>query len=63
MSVIAAAILTPPDIISQVGLAIPIIILYEISIIAVRAVERKKAEREKDDDDDEEIIEETDFNS
>ncbi|MBT4937825.1 MAG: twin-arginine translocase subunit TatC, partial [Rhodospirillaceae bacterium] len=62
MVFIAAAVLTPPDIISQVGLAIPIIILYEISIIAVRAVEKKKAEREEDDEV-EEIIEETDFNS
>lgn len=61
MSVIAAAILTPPDVISQIGLAIPIIILYEISIIAVRAVEKKKAEAEEDEE--EEIIEETDFNS
>jgi sec-independent protein translocase protein TatC len=56
----AAAILTPPDIISQIGLAIPIIILYEISIIAVRSVEKKKAEAE--DEDEEEIVEETDFN-
>ena len=39
---IVAAILTPPDIISQVGLAIPIIFLYEVSIIAVRLVENKR---------------------
>jgi sec-independent protein translocase protein TatC len=63
MVFIAAAVLTPPDIISQVGLAIPIIILYEISIIAVRAVEKKKAAAEEDDDEEEEIIEETDFNT
>ena len=31
---VAAAILTPPDIISQVGLAVPLIILYELSILA-----------------------------
>ena len=47
---IVAAVLTPPDIISQIGLAIPIIILYEISIIAVRSVERKRTERESKDD-------------
>ena len=34
VSFIAAAILTPPDVISQVMLATPIILLYEISIIA-----------------------------
>jgi sec-independent protein translocase protein TatC len=43
---VVAALLTPPDIISQVGLGIPIIILYEASIIAVRMVERKRAEAE-----------------
>ncbi|MGZ9034640.1 MAG: twin-arginine translocase subunit TatC, partial [Rhodospirillales bacterium] len=41
---IAAAILTPPDVISQIGLAIPAILLYELSILAVAYVERR-AER------------------
>jgi sec-independent protein translocase protein TatC len=31
---VAAAVLTPPDVISQVGLAVPLILLYEISILA-----------------------------
>jgi sec-independent protein translocase protein TatC len=39
---IAAAILTPPDIISQFALAVPTLLLYEASIVAVRVVERKK---------------------
>lgn len=43
---VAAAILTPPDIPSQIGLAIPTIILYEISIWAVRLVERRRSERD-----------------
>lgn len=38
-----AAIITPPDVISQVGLAIPLIALYEISIWLVRLAERRKA--------------------
>lgn len=33
---VAAAVLTPPDVISQLGLAIPLILLYEISILAAR---------------------------
>ena len=37
---VAAAILTPPDVISQIGLAIPTILLYEISIYCVRFVEK-----------------------
>ena len=44
-----AAVLTPPDVISQVGLAIPILLLYELSIIAVRMVERRRAQAEADE--------------
>ena len=39
---IFAAILTPPDPISQISLALPTILLYEISIIAVRYVEKAR---------------------
>ena len=44
-----AAVLTPPDVLSQISLAIPTILLYEISILAVVMVERQnaKAEAEK----------------
>jgi sec-independent protein translocase protein TatC len=38
---ILAAILTPPDILTQCGLAGPLIILYEISVFSVRMVEPK----------------------
>jgi sec-independent protein translocase protein TatC len=41
-----AAVLTPPDVISQIGLAIPILLLYELSIVAVRMVERRRAQTE-----------------
>ena len=37
-----AAILTPPDPISQIGLGIPILLLYEISIYAVGFIEKKR---------------------
>lgn len=37
-----AAVLTPPDILSQLMLAIPLLALYEISILLVRLEERKK---------------------
>lgn len=37
---IVAALLTPPDIISQILLAVPILALYEISILLVRYVEK-----------------------
>ena len=36
-----AAILTPPDPITQVGLAIPLLLLYELSILTVRITEKK----------------------
>ncbi len=38
---VVAAVLTPPDIITQTGLAVPLIILYEISIFSARLVEAK----------------------
>ena len=47
---VAAAILTPPDPLSQIGLALPIIFLYEISIYCARLVERSRAKREAADD-------------
>ena len=37
-----AAILTPPDPISQIGLGIPILLIYELSIIAVSFIEKRK---------------------
>ena len=56
LAFVAAAVLTPPDVISQVGLAIPTLLLYEVSIIAVRFVERKAGydpdPSEEDDDED-----------
>ena len=38
----AAAILTPPDPITQIGLAIPLLILYELSIISVKLTEKNR---------------------
>ncbi|MEE8247997.1 MAG: twin-arginine translocase subunit TatC, partial [Alphaproteobacteria bacterium] len=38
--------LTPPDPISQISLAVPIIVLYEASILAVRLIEKRRAARE-----------------
>ncbi|MGJ4939093.1 twin-arginine translocase subunit TatC [Bradyrhizobium sp. HKCCYLS1011] len=40
---IIAAVLTPPDVLSQASLAIPLLALYEGSIIAVRFVEKQAA--------------------
>lgn len=39
-----AALLTPPDLISQIGLAIPTLILYELSIFAVALLEKNRQE-------------------
>jgi sec-independent protein translocase protein TatC len=39
---IVAAVLTPPDPVSQIGLAVPTILLYELSIILARWVERDR---------------------
>ena len=42
---VAAAVLTPPDVISQVGLAVPLILLYELSILAAGWVSPKPPEQ------------------
>jgi sec-independent protein translocase protein TatC len=39
---VIAAVLTPPDVLSQMSLAIPLMILYEGSIWSVRMVEGKR---------------------
>lgn len=51
---IMAAVLTPPDPLSQISLAVPILALYEISILMARLVEKKKAEQEESLEDDDE---------
>jgi sec-independent protein translocase protein TatC len=49
MAFIVAAVLTPPDPMSQIGLALPTILLYEISIYAARLVERKRKETQSEE--------------
>lgn len=56
-----AAIVTPPDVISQIGLAIPMMLLYEISIYACRIIERKREEAWAADAEDDDFSD-TDFN-
>ena len=41
----AAAVLTPPDPITQIGLAIPLLILYELSIFSVNIIEKKAEQK------------------
>ena len=43
LAFVAAAILTPPDPLSQIGLALPIILLYELSIWAGQLIEKTRA--------------------
>ena len=44
-----AAILTPPDPITQVGLAIPLLLLYELSIFTVKFTEKNKEKESLED--------------
>jgi sec-independent protein translocase protein TatC len=70
---VLAAVITPPDPFSQLGLALPMILLYEISIWCARFTERKKAQAREEAEDEEtkapveeaedlDGFEETDFN-
>jgi sec-independent protein translocase protein TatC len=45
-----AAILTPPDPVSQISLTVPMYALYELSILSVRYVERQRAARRAAED-------------
>jgi sec-independent protein translocase protein TatC len=38
---VIAAVLTPPDVLSQMSLAIPLLLLFELSVLSVRWIERK----------------------
>ena len=44
LTFLVAAFLTPPDLISQIGLAIPTLLLYELSILLVSLIEKKNNE-------------------
>jgi sec-independent protein translocase protein TatC len=47
MTFVMAAILTPPDVITQLMMAGPLIILYEIGILVARMARRKKVTEEE----------------
>ena len=55
---IVAAVLTPPDVVSQLLLAIPMMALYEVSILIARFVKVSK-ERQKEAPEAEEATEES----
>jgi len=48
--VVFAAIVTPPDVLSQISLALPMYLLYEASIWIAKLIERKREEAEADAD-------------
>ena len=44
---IVAAVLAPPDVVSQIALAVPLLAFYEISILIGRWIEKKREEEDK----------------
>ena len=62
VSFVVAAVITPPDVISQVMLAMVLIFLYEISIFSVRLIEKDRGHTE-DDFGDEDTEEQADATS
>ncbi len=59
-----AAVVTPPDVISQCSLAVPMVLLYELSIHAAKFAERSRAKRLQEEQDElgDDPVDETDFN-
>jgi len=53
---VAAAILTPPDVLSQVMLAIPILLLYEVSILVSRVIDHRRRAKVKADEADPDLL-------
>jgi sec-independent protein translocase protein TatC len=47
---VVAAVLTPPDVVSQTSLAVPLIALFEASIFSCRMVEKARARREAEEE-------------
>lgn len=39
---IVAAVLTPPDVLSQIMLAVPLLLLYEVSVFLVKLSEKRR---------------------
>jgi len=44
---VIAAVLTPPDVVSQVLMAFPMLVLYEVSIIVARKVKPRRDRRKE----------------
>ncbi|WP_346432529.1 MULTISPECIES: twin-arginine translocase subunit TatC [unclassified Roseitalea] len=55
---VAAAILTPPDPMTQLGLAIPTILLFELSIFLARRFQPPPSEYDDEEDEDDEAVDE-----
>jgi sec-independent protein translocase protein TatC len=47
---VGSAILTPPDVVTQIMMALPLMLLYEISIIGARIFGKKKSEEDDNND-------------
>ncbi len=50
LTFVAAAILTPPDVISQTFMALPTLLLYGVSILIAKRIEKKRAQRQAAED-------------
>ena len=55
---IVAAVLTPPDVVSQLALAVPLLAFYEISILIGRVIERNREKEDKKAEEEEKKVEE-----
>ncbi len=52
---VGAAILTPPDVVTQVMMAFPLMLLYEISILGARVFGKKESQEDEEDNEEEEM--------
>ena len=45
---VISALITPPDWVSQIGMAIPLFFMYEIAVVIIKFLERKKKKEKKE---------------
>ncbi|WP_113923276.1 twin-arginine translocase subunit TatC [Cognataquiflexum aquatile] len=46
---IVSALITPPDVVSQILIAMPILVLYEVGILVAKRLEKQRAQKELED--------------
>jgi sec-independent protein translocase protein TatC len=53
---IVSAIITPPDVVSQLLIAMPILVLYELGILIAKRLEKQRALKQAEFDQNKDVV-------